>query len=136
MFETMPKTTAVLGSVHNLVHVLAYGFSAWNTWFLGFHNRAAKKLDEAFSVARSSDSKSGEELVHSSATFFFSLVRERERAREHAEALVILSTELGNPPRRAVGELYLVGSIQLHSTDRRASHERSARWPISELLVG
>ena len=53
------------------------------------------------------DSKAVHELLHYGATVFFSLVREGERSRECADALVILATELGNPSRRALGEFQL-----------------------------
>jgi adenylate cyclase len=107
MYETMPKATTGLGSLRNINDVAGYGFSVWNTWFLGFPNRAAKKMDDALAVARGLDSKAVHELLHYGATIFFSLVRERKRTREHADALIISATELGNPSRRAVGELYL-----------------------------
>ena len=106
MYETMPKATG-LGSLRNINDVAGYGFSAWNTWFLGFPNRAAKKMDDALAVARGLDSKAVHELLHYGATIFFSLIRERKRTREHADALITSASELGNPSRRAIGELYL-----------------------------
>jgi class 3 adenylate cyclase/tetratricopeptide (TPR) repeat protein len=107
MYETMPTATTGLGSLRNINDVAGYGFSAWNTWFLGFPNRAAKKMDDALAVARGLDSKAVHELLHYGATIFFSLVRERERTREHADALITSATEVGNPSRHAIGELYL-----------------------------
>jgi tetratricopeptide (TPR) repeat protein len=107
LYETIPEATAGVGSPHNLSHAFAFGFSAWNAWFLGFPNRAAKKMDDAFITARALNSKAVEETIRYAATVFFCLVRERERTREHADALVILATELGNPFRRAMAELHL-----------------------------
>jgi tetratricopeptide (TPR) repeat protein len=107
IYEMMPKATTGLGSLRNINDVAGHGFSVWNTWFLGFPNRAAKKMDDGLAVARSLDSKAVLELLHYGATIFFSLVRERKRTREHADALVISATELGNPSRRAIGEFYL-----------------------------
>jgi hypothetical protein len=107
MYETMPKATTGLGSLRSINDVAGYGFSVWNTWFLGFQTRAAEKMDGALAMARGLDSKAVHELVHYGATVFFSLVREQERTREYADALVILATEVGNPARRAIGELYL-----------------------------
>jgi class 3 adenylate cyclase/tetratricopeptide (TPR) repeat protein len=106
MYETMPATTG-LGSLRNISVVTCYGASAWNTWFLGYQTRGAKKMDDALALARALDSKAVEEMIQYPATVFFSLVRERERTREHADALVILATELGNPSRRALGEFQL-----------------------------
>jgi adenylate cyclase len=107
MYETMPKATGGLGSLRNINSAAAYGFSSLCPWFLGFPNRATKTMDKAFAVVRSLDSKVGNELVHYSATLVFFMVRERERMREHADTLVPLATELGNPFRRAIGEFYL-----------------------------
>jgi adenylate cyclase len=107
MYETMPKATTGLGTLRNINDVAGSGFSAWNTWFLGFPNRAAKKMDDALAVAQGLDSKAVHELLHYGATIFFFLVRERKRTREHADALITSATELGNPSRRAIGELYL-----------------------------
>ena len=107
MFETMPKVTAGLGSRQNMTHAQTYSVSARNRWFLGFPNRAVKRIDEAFTMARGLDSKPVDDTVRANAMSFFSLVREPERSREHADALVTLATELGNPFRRALGELYL-----------------------------
>jgi tetratricopeptide (TPR) repeat protein len=107
MYQRKPKATGGLESLHNFLHASAYCFSAWNIWFLGFPDGAARKVDEAFIVARGLDSKATDELVHDHAALFFVLVRERERTREHADALVTLATELGNPFRRALGEFYL-----------------------------
>jgi adenylate cyclase len=64
-------------------------------------------MDEAFTMARGLDSKPVDDTVRANAMSFFSLVGERERSREHADALVTLATELGNPFRRALGELFL-----------------------------
>jgi adenylate cyclase len=107
LYETIPDATAGVSSRHKVYDALAYGFSAWDTWFLGLPNRAGEKMDDAFALARAVDSKAVHELIHYPATFFFSLVREKERAKEHADALVILATELGNPSRRALGEFQL-----------------------------
>jgi adenylate cyclase len=106
-----------------MTDIAGYGFSAWNTWFLGFQTRAAKKMDDALAMARVLDSKAVEEMIHYPATVFFSLVRERERTREHADALVILATELGNPSRRALGEFQL-GWFDSVTCDRPAGIAR------------
>jgi tetratricopeptide (TPR) repeat protein len=107
LYETMAEATVGVGSPPNLTRTFAYGLSAWNTWFLGFPNRAAKKMDAAFIIARAVNSKAVEEMLHYAATVFSCLIRERDRTREHAEALIILATELGNPFRRAMAELHL-----------------------------
>jgi class 3 adenylate cyclase/tetratricopeptide (TPR) repeat protein len=107
MYETIPKATTGLGALRNINDVAGYGFSAWNTWFLGFPSRAAKRMDDALAVAQVLDSKAVHELLHYGATIFFSLVREQKRTKEHADALITSATELGNPSRRAIGELYL-----------------------------
>ena len=125
-YETMPKATTGLGSLRNINEVAGYGFSAWNTWFLGFQTRAAEKMDDALTEARGLDSKAVHELLHYGATVFFSLLRERERTREYADALVILATELGNPARRAIGELYL-GWFDSVAGDRPEGIERMQR---------
>src|SRR5262249_4983947 len=54
------------------------------------------------------------------------LARERERAREHANALVILATEFGNPSRRAMGEFYL-GWFDSVACDRQEGIVRMQR---------
>jgi class 3 adenylate cyclase/tetratricopeptide (TPR) repeat protein len=126
LYETMPKATKGLGSLRSINDVAGYGFSAWNTWFLGFQTRAAEKMDDALAMARGLDSKAVHELVHYGATVFFSLVRERERTREYADALVILATELGNPARRAIGELYL-GWFDSVAADRPEGIEQMQR---------
>jgi tetratricopeptide (TPR) repeat protein len=123
MYETTLKATTGLGSLRNMNAVAGYGTSAWNTWFLGFQTRAAKKMDDALAMARVLDSKAVEEMIHYPATVFFSLVRERERTREHADALVILATELGNPSRRALGEFQL-GWFDSVTCDRPAGIAR------------
>ena len=65
-------------------HALACGFGSINTWFLGFPDRAEKKINNSLAIARGADSKALDELVHTRAMAFFSLPCERERAREHA----------------------------------------------------
>ena len=105
MFETMPKATAWLGSRQNMTHAQSCSVSARNRWFLGFPDRGLKLLDNALGLARASDFKTVDDTVRANAMSFFSLVGERERSREHADALVTLATELGNPFRRALGEL-------------------------------
>jgi class 3 adenylate cyclase/tetratricopeptide (TPR) repeat protein len=107
LYQTMPGAAGGVGSPNNLSRIFAYGPSAWVTWFLGFPNRAVKKMDDAFIMARALNSKAVEELIHYAAMVFFCLVRERERTREHADALIVLATELGNPFRRAMAELHL-----------------------------
>jgi adenylate cyclase len=106
ILETIPKATASL-SRRNIIHAYAYGFSASNTWFLGFPDRAVRKLDNAFTTARGLDSRAVNAAVHDSATLFFFLLREGQRTKTHAESLVTLATELGDLFLRAIGELYL-----------------------------
>jgi adenylate cyclase len=106
IFETMPKSTAAVGRWQR-GHVFSYIQSARIKWLLGFPSRAVKRMDEAFTMARGLDSKAVDGVVHQNATAFFFLVRERERTREHADAMLTLATELGDPFRRALGEFYL-----------------------------
>jgi predicted ATPase len=84
-------------------------------------------MDRVFTMARGLHSKAIDESIHNYATFFYSLVRDPERTREHAEALVTLSTELGNPFRRALGELYLgwFDSVELHRQESIARMQRA-----------
>jgi class 3 adenylate cyclase/tetratricopeptide (TPR) repeat protein len=123
IYETMPKATARIGSRQNISHIGSYSFSVVNTWFLGFPSRAATKMDRVFTMAHSLGSKAIDESVHNYAIFFFSLAGERDRMREHAEALVTLASELGNSFRRAVGELYL-GWFDSAACDRPESSTR------------
>jgi len=135
MYETMPEATTGLSSLRNINDVAGYGFSAWNTWFLGFPNRAAKKIDDALAVARGLDSKAVHELLHYGATIFFFLVRERKRTREHADALVTSAlswvTRLGAQSENSTW----VGLIRLQAAERKASRECSVHWRISEPMV-
>jgi predicted ATPase/class 3 adenylate cyclase len=126
LYETMPKAVTGVGSRRNINHASAYCNSARNTWFLGFPNRAAKQINEAFAVARSLNSKVIEERGRTYASLFFFLVRERERMRDHAAAVVTLATELGNSFRRAIGELYL-GWFDSVERDRSDAIERMQR---------
>jgi tetratricopeptide (TPR) repeat protein len=107
LYEATPTATAAFGWRLNVNYASAYCISAWITWFLGFPNRAAKQMNEAFALAQGLNSKVIEEPVRNFALSFFFLLGERERIRDHAAALVTLATELGNPFRRAVGEFYL-----------------------------
>jgi tetratricopeptide (TPR) repeat protein len=126
LFETMPKTTIGLASRWDINHARAYGMSACNTWFLGLPNRAARLMNEAFALAYGSNSKAVDEAAHTYALPFFFLLRERERMRDHAAALVALATELGDPFRRAVGEFYL-GWFDSVECDRSEVIERTQR---------
>jgi class 3 adenylate cyclase/tetratricopeptide (TPR) repeat protein len=126
LYEAMPKATMGLGWGRTRSSALAYGSSAWNTWFLGFPNRAAKQMNEVFALARGSNSKVIEELVNDCAVWFFFWLRERERIRDHAVAMVTLATEMGNPYRRSLGEFYL-GWIDSVEHDRPEVIERMQR---------
>ena len=126
LYEAMPKATVGLGWGRPRHTALAYGSSAWNTWFLGFPNRAAKQMNEVFALARGLHSKVIEELVNDSAVWFFFWLRERERIRDHAAAMVTLATEMGNPYRRSLGEFYL-GWIDSVEHDRPEVIERMQR---------
>jgi adenylate cyclase len=107
LFEAMPKVTMGLGSRRNRSHTEAYCISALNTWYLGFPNRAVRRMNEAFALARGLNSKVIEELVHNYALHFFFLLQERDLVREHSAAQVALATESGSLFMRAVGEFYL-----------------------------
>jgi class 3 adenylate cyclase/tetratricopeptide (TPR) repeat protein len=125
-FEAMPKAATNPGSRQKINHFEAFCMSAWNTWFRGLPNRAAKQMDEAFAVARGLNSKVIEERVHRYACFFFFLLRERERMRDYAAATVTSATELGNPWGRAIAELYL-GWLDSVEHDRPEIMERMQR---------
>jgi len=126
LYEAMPRAVTGLGSRRNINHASAYCNSARNSWFLGFPNRAAKQIKKAFAVARSLNSKVIEERVYTYASLFFFLLGERERMRDHAAAVVTLATELGNPFRRAIGELYL-GWLDSVERDRSDAVEQMQR---------
>jgi class 3 adenylate cyclase/tetratricopeptide (TPR) repeat protein len=126
LYETIPRAATGLGSRRNINHATAYCNSARNTWFLGFPNRAAKQINEAFGVARGLNSKVIEERVHTYVSFFCFMLREREQMRDHAVAAVTLATELGNQFRRAIGELYL-GWFDSVERDRPEAIERMQR---------
>jgi serine/threonine protein kinase/tetratricopeptide (TPR) repeat protein len=99
-------------------HAHAYAVSAWNSWFLGFPDRALKLLDNALAVARASDSKAAEELVRSLSAQVFLHRRDLEQTRQSASAAIALATELGDPFRRALGEVYLGWSDSLAQDPR------------------
>jgi predicted ATPase/class 3 adenylate cyclase len=126
LLEAMPKATTGLGSRRNINHTEVYCISAWNTWFLGFPNRAAEQMNEAFAITLRLNSKVIEQRVHAYAAFFFCLLREQERMRDHAAALVTLATELGDRFRRAIGEIYL-GWLDSVEHDRPEGIERMQR---------
>ncbi len=107
MYEEMPRATTGLGSWRRMNQFAVYGFSALNPWFLGFPDRAAKKMNEALAMARGLDSKAVAEAAHTYPALLFFLFREHERVRGHADAMLTIATELGNPFRRALGEFYL-----------------------------
>jgi adenylate cyclase len=105
---------------------MAYGIWAWNTWFLGFPNRAANQMNQLFAMARGLNSKLIESNLHTFASFFFFLLRERERMRDHAGALVTLATELSSLSLRAQAEIY-VGWLDSVEHDRPEVIERMQR---------
>jgi len=123
LIETIPKATGGLTSGR---HIIAYGISAWNTWFLGFPNRAANQMNQLFALARGLNSKLIESNLHTYASFFFFLLRERERMREHAGALVTLATKLSSLSSRAQAEIYL-GWLDSVEHDRPEVIERMQR---------
>ena len=122
LFEVMPKATTGLGSRQNRNYTETYCISACNSWYLGFPNRAAKQMNQALAMARGLNSKVIEEQVNNYALFFFFLLRERERMRDHAATLA----ESGNPIFRALGEFYL-GWLALVECDRPEAIERMQR---------
>jgi predicted ATPase len=122
LFEAMPKATMGLGSRQNRNYTETYCISACNAWYLGFPNRAAKQMNQAFTMARGLNSKVIEEQANNYALFFFFLLREPQRMREHAAPLV----ESGNPIFRALGEFY-VGWLDLVECDRPEAIERMQR---------
>ena len=127
LFGVIPKATTGLGSRQNRNCTEAYCISACNSWYLGFPNRAAKQMNEGLAVARSLNSKVIEEPVNNYASFFFFLLlRERERMRDHAVALVALVTESGNRPLGALGEFYL-GWLDSVEGDRPKAIDRMRR---------
>jgi predicted ATPase len=126
LFEAMPKASTGLGSRQNRHYTETYCISACNGWYLGFPNRAAKQMNQAFAMARGLNSKVIEEQVNNYALFFFFLLREPERMRDHAAALVTLTTESGNPIFRALGDFYL-GWLDLVECDRPEAIERMQR---------
>jgi adenylate cyclase len=105
MFETTTSRISSLAWRRSIAHVTVYAVCAWNSWFLGFPDRAVRLTDKAFALARAS--KAAEEGILPYAVWVFFLRRQPERARETAEALATLATELGNPFRRALGEFHL-----------------------------
>ncbi len=93
--------TSALGEALNLVG------SAWNTWFLGYPDRALERVGLATAIANESGSKPLLELVHNLAKYVFELRGELEQMKERAEAALALSIESGTVTRRAFCEIYL-----------------------------
>ena len=81
--------------------------SAFNLGLLGYPDRALERLGVATTIARESGSKAVLEAVHDFATQVYDIRGELEHLRERAEAMLVLSTELGNVSRRARGEICL-----------------------------
>jgi adenylate cyclase len=106
--------------------IMAYGIWAWNTWFLGFPNRAANQMNQLFALARGLNSKVLEQLLRTFAVYFFFLLQERERMRDHATALLTLATELRGLSSRAQAEIYL-GWLDSVEHDRPEVIERMQR---------
>jgi predicted ATPase len=107
IYESTP--TAVQERLLDDLHapLVTRAASAGNQAYLGYLDQALARVDSATDIARKADSKIGLETAHICALFIFDTRREIERMRERAEALLALSTELGNPFRRAIAEVYL-----------------------------
>ena len=81
--------------------------SAVSLWFLGYPDRALERVSIATTIAHQSGSKAVLETVHDFANDVYELRGELDHVRERAEAMLVLSTELGNISRRARGEIRL-----------------------------
>ncbi|HLI81659.1 MAG TPA: adenylate/guanylate cyclase domain-containing protein [Candidatus Binataceae bacterium] len=82
-------------------------FSARSLWPLGYPDRALERVDIATTIARETGSKAIMEVVHDCAIYIYDLRCELEHMRERADAMLTLSTELGNVSRRARSEIFL-----------------------------
>ena len=80
---------------------------AWNTWFMGYPDRALERVRVATDLAKSSGSRVELETVHNIAKYTFQLRGEFAQMRERAETALALSTESGTVTRRAFCEIYL-----------------------------
>ncbi len=80
--------------------------SGWNSWFLGYPDRALERVSIATALAHSGPKTSLAD-VHGFAAYIFELRRELEHMRARTEARLALSTESGFATGRALSEIYL-----------------------------
>ncbi len=90
--------------------------AAWNLRFLGHLDRALQKAKTATALAVQSGSKAILEAVHNFAMQVYQLRREPEHLRKRAEVTFALATELGNPFRQELSQIYL-GWVQAMEDD-------------------
>jgi class 3 adenylate cyclase/tetratricopeptide (TPR) repeat protein len=81
--------------------------SGWNLWFLGYPDRARKRIEVATSLAKESGSDSALETVHYFAAYIYELCRKPEHTRERVEAALVLANESGNVSGRDISGIYL-----------------------------
>ncbi|NOT53089.1 MAG: AAA family ATPase, partial [Deltaproteobacteria bacterium] len=85
--------------------VCCQGYAAWTLWFLGYPDQGIKTLDETLALARESSYPST--IVDSliASTWFYSCIRERRAAQEHAEAVIAICREQGFALNFALGTI-------------------------------
>jgi DNA-binding winged helix-turn-helix (wHTH) protein/tetratricopeptide (TPR) repeat protein len=80
--------------------------SGWNQWFLGYPDRALKRMKIATDIAHSG-AKTMLADVHGFATYIHDLRREPEQMRARAEARLAISTKPGYAAGSALSQIYL-----------------------------
>jgi predicted ATPase/class 3 adenylate cyclase len=83
--------------------VMCRGFAAWPTWVLGYPDQALQNIHEALTLAQELAHPFSLAVALLQAALLHQYRREAERAQEHAEALVALSTEQRFPHWLAIG---------------------------------
>src|SRR5262245_1123851 len=119
--------------------VVSLCYEAWNLWFLGYAERACKRIHDAFSLAQEFARPFELALALSYAAALHWFRREPQAAQEQAEATIRLSTEQGFPFWAAMGTLLRGWALAMRGQEKDGivqMHQGLATWRAIGVVVG